>query len=62
MTFKDVLLKAKEGNHAAIEELLELYKPLLIRSSIVRGVFDEDLFQEQCIVLLRCIEHYNRFD
>lgn len=62
MTFRDILLSAKEGNQAAVEKLLELYKPLLIRASIVRGIFDEDLYQEQCIVLLRCIELYNRFE
>lgn len=45
-----------------VEELLKRYKPLLIRASIVRDVLDEDLYQEQSIVLLRCIELYDRFD
>lgn len=45
-----------------VEERLKRYKPLLIRASIVRDVLDEDLYQEQSIVLLRCIELYDRFD
>ena len=32
-----------------------MYRPLLMKESIICGVFDEDLFQEQCIVLSRCI-------
>lgn len=45
-----------------VEEVLKRYKPMLIRVSIVRDVLDEDLYQEQSIVLLRCIELYDRFD
>uniref|UniRef100_UPI004057B847 helix-turn-helix domain-containing protein n=1 Tax=Acetatifactor sp. TaxID=1872090 RepID=UPI004057B847 len=59
LTFISLL---QEGNQILLEELLERYKPLLIRASIVRDILDEDLYQEQSIVLLRCIELYDRFD
>lgn len=62
MTFRDLLLRAKAGDDDAITELLEIYRPLLIRTSFVNGVFNEDLFQEQCITLLRCIALFNRMD
>lgn len=58
MNFKDLLLQAKQGNEAAVELLLEMYRPLLIKGAILNGHFDEDLYQEQCITLLRCIDMF----
>ena len=40
------------------ERFIEHYKPMLIKSSIINGVFDEDLYQELCVVLMKCIEHF----
>ena len=58
MNFKDLLHRAKCGDHAAEEQLLERYSPLLLRESVVNGVFDEDLYQELCVTLLRCIHEF----
>lgn len=58
MSFYDTLLKAKLGDEDATEILLEQYKPMLIKASIINGRFDEDLFQEQCIVLMKCIYQF----
>ena len=58
MRFKDLLLQAKNGNEKAFGELLSMYRPLLLKESIVDGVFDEDLYQELCIVFLRCIKRF----
>lgn len=58
MNFDELLLRAKSGNEQAVIDVLEMYKPLLIKSSVLNGSFDEDLYQELCIVLLKCI---NRF-
>lgn len=55
MNFRELLCEAKAGGEAAAVQILTLYKPLLIRESIVAGVFDEDLYQEFCITLLNCI-------
>ncbi len=56
MNFKELLLLAKINEGFAIKKLLEMYKPLLIKESIINGVFDEDLYQELQIIFLRCIE------
>ncbi len=58
MRFKDLLLQAKTGDEKAVTEFLMMYRPLLLKESIVEGVFDEDLYQELCIVFLRCIQRF----
>ena len=58
MNFKELLLQAKAGRESAIVFLLEMYKPLLIKNSIRNGRFDEDLFQEMNITLLKCIHSF----
>ena len=55
MNFKEILLRAKAGEEPAVIALLEMYKPLLVKEAIIRGRFDEDLYQELCITLIRCI-------
>ncbi len=59
MNFKELLLLAKNNEDFAIKKLLEMYKPLLIKESIVDGVFDEDLYQEIRMTFLHCIEKIN---
>lgn len=58
MDFKKLLLQAKTGDDKALTELLLMYRPLLLKESIVDGVFDEDLFQELCIVFLKCVRRF----
>ena len=58
MNFKDLLLNAKAGKELGIISILEMYKPLLIKNSIINGSFDEDLYQELCITLLNCIRSF----
>ena len=58
MTFKQLLLLAQTGDKRAQEELLTRYRPLLVRESIHHGEFDEDLYQELCITLLKCIRNF----
>ncbi len=55
MNFRDILHRAKAGNEDAISMLLEMYKPLLLKTAILSGKLDEDLYQELCIKFLRCI-------
>lgn len=59
MSFRDILLRAKLGEETAKVMLLEQYKPMLIKGSIINGRFDEDLYQEQCMVLMKCINLFN---
>ena len=58
MRFKELLLQAKAGDEKAFGELLIMYRPLLLKESIVDGIFDEYLYQELCIVFLRCIKRF----
>lgn len=53
--FKILLLRAKENDPAAYAEILTMYKPLLLKESIMDGSFDEDLYQELCVTLVNCV-------
>ena len=59
MEFKEMLIRAKRGEKNAQEKLLEMYRPLLMRGSIVEGVFDEDLSQELCYRFICCIDKFD---
>lgn len=58
MNFDEILLRAKACNEDAIHTILEMYKPLLLKDSIVNDMFDEDLYQELCITLLNCVRRF----
>ncbi|MBR3593183.1 MAG: helix-turn-helix domain-containing protein [Clostridia bacterium] len=59
MTFKELLIQARAGDQSAVENLLIMYQPLLLKESIVDGVLDEDLYQELCITFLQCIRKFS---
>lgn len=59
MEFKELLIRAKRGEQNAQEKLLEMYRPLLMKQSIVEGVFDEDLYQELCFRFICCIDKFD---
>ena len=59
MTFKESLVQARAGDKAAIESLLLMYQPLLLKESIVDGVLDEDLYQELCTTFLQCVRKFS---
>ena len=59
MNFKDMLLKAKNGNADAMEQLIEMYKPLITRYSFFDGEFDEDLHQEQLLKFVHCVKLFS---
>lgn len=58
MSFDRLLLQAKEGDADAVLEIVEMYKPLLVKNAIVNGRFDEDLYQELISVILECIQRF----
>ena len=58
MNFVELMARAKAGNQEAVTELLLMYRPLLLKESILDNNLDEDLFQELCLVFLRCIEKF----
>ena len=55
MNFKELLLRAKAHEAKAMEAILELYTPLLVKESISDDVFDGDLYQELCLLLVKCV-------
>lgn len=57
--FSKVLMRAKSGDSNSLEALLDMYRPLLYKESIVKGIFDKDLFQELCLVLIKCIAKFD---
>ena len=61
MRFELLLQLAKENEPYAISKLLDLYRPLMVKESIINGVLDEDLFQELTILLVFCIQKKNLF-
>ena len=58
MEFKELLIRAKRGENNAREELLKMYEGLLVKKSIVEGVFNEDLYQELCYKFMLCIDKF----
>lgn len=58
MNFRDLILAAKNNDNIAFETLLNMYEPLIMKESILNGFFDEDLYQEQRMVLQKCIERF----
>lgn len=60
VTFDQLLQDAKNGSNSAVTKILQIYRPLLIKNSIVRGRFDEDLYQELCLILLKCIKQFEQ--
>ena len=58
MSFYEVLLRAKCGDHAAAEKLFARYRPLLVKESILLETFDEDLYQELCLQMYICIQKF----
>lgn len=58
MNFKDLLLRAKAGDQASLDHMVRLYDPLLHRMAWHDGAFDEDLYQEMQIILLKCIHTF----
>lgn len=58
MSFEEVLFQAQMGNQKAILQILEMFRPLLIKNSLVSGKFDEDLYQELRIEVLKCIRNF----
>lgn len=58
MDFETLLREAQGGNRKAQEEIFRMYRPLLIKNSMDRNVFDEDLYQELSATLLNCIRKF----
>ena len=43
--FRQILERAVAGSHEALEQILNLYMPLIEHNSVINGVLDEDCKQ-----------------
>ena len=59
MNFEELLRRAKASEQQAVEQLLKLYQPLMMKEAIVDGVLDEDLYQELQIVFIHSIRKFD---
>ena len=55
MSFDELLFRAKAGDMDAKAEIFAMYRPLLIKYSLVNRRFDEDLYQERAGERRKCI-------
>lgn len=58
MKFEEVLFRAQQGEAQSIEQIIEMFRPMLIRNALVKGVFDKELYQELIIEVLKCIHYF----
>ena len=58
MTFLHQLISAKQGDNYAVEFLLEMYRPLLVKGAIVDGIVDEELYQGLCRQFCVCTREF----
>lgn len=59
MEFRDILQAAVDGEHAALEIILDMYGPLIRKHSHIDGIFDEDLHQYILIHIALKISQFN---
>ena len=62
MDFEELLFQAKMGDESAMENILEMYRPLLIKNALVNGAFDEDLYQELIVEVIKCIWYFKKIE
>ena len=55
MSFEELLICAKLGNEYARSQLLDMYRPMLVKASLINKRLDEDLYQDLCLTMMKCI-------
>ncbi len=60
MDFEEMIFRAKMDDKQAKEQIIEMYRPLLIKNSLVDGIFDEELYHELIIETLKCIQYFRK--
>lgn len=62
MEFEELLFRAKADDKQAVEQIIEMYRPLVIKNALVNGVFDEDLYQELMMEVVKCIQYFKKLE
>lgn len=60
MSFSEVLGHAKQGDELYMEEVWQMYRPFILKKSLVNGIFDEDLYQELSLELVKSIRNFKQ--
>lgn len=60
MDFEELLLRAKMNNIQAIEQIVEMYHPLLVKNALIDGIFDEGLYHELIVETIKCIKYFKK--
>lgn len=55
MEFEELFIRARQSDKEAILNIVEMYRPLMIKYAKVDGVLDEDLYQEFVYCIITCI-------
>lgn len=55
MEFEKLFLRARQSDKEALLEIIEMYRPMMIKYAIVDNKFDEDLYQELVYRLIVCV-------
>ena len=58
MEFKEVLYRAKEMDDTATLQIMEMFRPLLLKYAKVNNQVDEDLYEEYVCWLSLCIKKF----
>ena len=58
MEFKEVLYRAKEMDDTATLQIMEMFRPLLLKYAKVNNQVDEDLYEENDCSLILCIKKF----
>lgn len=56
--FKELVCLAKAGDINALKKAIEMFSPCINKNSFINGEFNEDIFQELNIELIRCIKKF----
>jgi len=55
MEFEKLFLRARQADKEALLEIIEMYRPMMIKYAIVDNKLDEDLYQELVYRLIVCV-------
>lgn len=62
MEFEEILYRAQMGNKQAVEQIVEMYQPLLIKNALVDGAFDKELHQDLITEIIKCIRDFRKIE
>lgn len=58
MTLRQLFLEAKAGDPDSLEKLYIQFRPILYKTAKVDGKYDEDRFQDFCVIFLQCVRTF----